>query len=153
MSAYNLQPTSSRVLRKRRFSHGFVSNVALQVNDRALSKRERGRSRFPHREPIGLHPRARVDRILLEREGNDPAASPCLEATDYARSPRTSRAAPRVAVLAERPSSPELAVEHTPGDSEVESMRCYREIALDRCPPQSVRRCNRRQRRQARRPS
>jgi len=54
-----------------------VSNIALQVNDRALSKRERGRSRSPHREPIGLPPRARVDRTL-EREGNDPAASPCL---------------------------------------------------------------------------
>src|SRR5205823_3474103 len=110
-----------------------------EVNDRALSKRDRGRSRSPHREPIGLHPRARVDRTLLEREGNDPAASPCLEATDYARSPRTSRAAPRVVVFAERPSSPELAGEHTPGDSEVESMRCYREIVLGRCPAQSVR--------------
>jgi len=119
-------------------SHGVVSNIALQVNDRELSKRERGRSRSPHREPIGLPPRARVDRTLLEREGNDPAASPCLKATDYARSPRTSRAAPRVAVCAERPSSPELAAEHTHGDSEVESMRCYREIALDRCPAQSV---------------
>src|SRR4030088_8267 len=97
--------------------------VVLQVIGRALSKRERGRSRSPHREPIGLLPRARVDRTLLEREGNDPAASPCLKATDYARSPRTSRAAPRVAVCAERPSSPELAAEHTHGDSEVESMR------------------------------
>src|ERR1700682_3015937 len=78
------------------------------INDRALSKRERGRSRFPHREPIGLHPRARVDRTLLEREGNDPAAFPCLKATDYARSPRKSRAAPRVAISEERPSNPEL---------------------------------------------
>src|SRR5580693_3235186 len=137
--------TSSSLLRKCRFSHGVVSNIASQVNDRALSKRERGRSRFPHREPIGLPPRARVDRTQLEREGNDPAASPCLKATDYAGSPRTSRAAPRVAVCAGRPSSPVLAAEHTPGDSEVESMRCYREIALDRCPAQSVRRCNRRQ--------
>src|SRR2546425_1313493 len=141
-----LRPTSSSLLRKRRFSHGIVSNIALQVNDRARSKRERGRSRSPHREPIGLPPRARVDRTLLEREGNDPAACPCLKATDYARSPRTSRAAPRVAVCAEHPSSPELAAEYTHGDSEVESMRCYREIALDRCPAQSVRRCNRRQR-------
>ncbi len=123
------------------------------VNDRALSKRERGRSRSPHREPIGLPPRAPVDRTLLEREGNDPAASPCLKATDYARSPRKSRGAPQVAVCAEHPSSPELAAEHTHGDSEVESMRCYREIMLDRCPAQSVRRCNLRQRRQARRPS
>src|SRR5579862_1126573 len=80
-------------------------------------------------------------------------ASPCLKTTDYARSPRTSRAAHRVAVCAEHPSSPELAAEHRHGDSEVESMRCYREIVLDRCPAQSVRRCNRRQRRQARRPS
>ena len=62
--------------------------MALQVNDRALSKRERGRSRFPHREPIGRHPRARVDRTLLEREGNDPAASPYLKATDCARNPK-----------------------------------------------------------------
>src|SRR6266576_3574584 len=93
----------------RLFSHGVVSNIALQVNDRALSKRGRGRSRSPHREPIGLHPRARVDRTLLEREGNDPAASPYLKATDYARNPRTSRAALRVAVFADRPSSPELA--------------------------------------------
>src|SRR6266581_6898487 len=138
-----LRPTSSSLLRKHRFSHGVVSNIALQVNDRALSKRERGRSRSPHREPIGLPPRARVARTLLEREENDPAASPCLKATDYARSPRTSRAARRVAVFAERPSSPELAAEHTPGDSEIESTRCYREIALDRCPVQSVRRCNR----------
>src|SRR5437016_1660609 len=97
--------------------------------------------------------RARVDRTLLGGEVNDPAASPCLVATDYARSPRTSRAAPRVVVFAERPSSPELAGEHTPGDSEVESMRCYREIVLGRCPAQSVRRCNRRPRRQVRRPS
>src|ERR1700682_660756 len=89
------------------------------INNRALSKRERGRSRFPHREPTGLHPRARVDRTLLEREGNDPAASPCLNATDYARNPRTSSAAPRVAVFAERPSSPELAAEHRLGDSQV----------------------------------
>src|SRR5207247_7919854 len=151
MSAYaRLAPA---LLRKRRFSHGVVSNIALQVNDRALSKRERGRWRFPHREPIGLHPRARVDRTLLEREGHDPAASPCLKATGYARNPRTSRAAPRVAVFAVRPSSPELAAERRLGDSEVESMRCYREIALDRCPEQSVRRCNRRPRRQVRRPS
>src|SRR5438876_3407548 len=124
MSAYaRLAPA---LLRKRRFSHRVVSNIALQVNNRALSKRERGRSRFPRREPIGLHPRARLDRTLLEREGNDPAASPCLKATDYARSPRTSRAAPRVAVFAERPSSPEIAAGHTPDDSGVESMRCYR---------------------------
>ena len=139
-----LHPTSSSYLGSADFSRSRV-HIALQVNDRALSKRERGRSRSPHREPIDLPPRARVDRTLLEREGNDPAASPCLKATDYARSPRMSRAAPRVAVGAERPSSPELAAEHTHGDSEVESMRCYREIALDRCPAQSVRRCNRRQ--------
>src|SRR5437868_5622582 len=55
------------------------------VNDRALSKRERGRSRSPHREPIDLRPRPRVVRTLLETEANDPAASPCLKATDYAR--------------------------------------------------------------------
>jgi anti-sigma regulatory factor (Ser/Thr protein kinase) len=139
-------PASSKTLARRPLSRSRVHN-ALQVKDRALSKRERGRSRSPHREPIGPPPRARVDRTLMEREGNDPAASPCLKATDYARSPRTSRAAPRVAVCAERPSSPELAAEHTHGDSEVESMRCYREIALDRCPAQSVRHCNRRQRR------
>src|ERR1700722_11686092 len=102
-----LHPTSSSLLTKRRFSYGVVSNIAAQINERALSKRERGRSRSPHREPIGLPPRARVDRTLLEREGNDPAASPCLKTTDYARSPRTSRAAPRVAVCAEHPSSPE----------------------------------------------
>ena len=48
-------------------------DIALQVTDRALSKREHGRSRFPHREPIGLHPRARVDRTRLEKEGSDPA--------------------------------------------------------------------------------
>src|SRR5580693_6442616 len=104
-----------------------------RLNHRGLSKRVRGRSRFPHREPIGLHRRARVDRTLLEREGNDPAASPYLKATDYARSPRMSRADPRAGVFAERPSSPELATEHKLGDSGVESMRCYREIALDRC--------------------
>jgi hypothetical protein len=98
------------------------------LNDRALSKRERDRSRFPHREPIGLHRRPRVDRTPPEREGNGPAASPCLSPTDYARSPRTSRAAPQVAVFAGRPSSPERAAEYTPDDSEVESMRCYREI-------------------------
>jgi len=132
--------------------HGFVSNIALQINDRALSKRERGRSRFSHREPIGLHPRARVDRTLLEIEGNGPAASLCLKATDYVRNPRTSRAAPRVAVFTERPSSPPLAAEQRLGDSEVESMRCYGEIAFDRCPAQSVRRCNRRPRRPAHRP-
>src|SRR5580704_10789185 len=130
--------------RKRRFSHGVGSHIALQVNERARSKRERGRSRSPHRESIGLPPRAQVDQTRLEREGNDPAASPCLKAIDYVGSPRTSRAALRVAACAVRPSSPELAAEHTPGDSEVESMRCYREIALDRCPAQSVRRCNRR---------
>ena len=124
-------------------SHRVVSNIALQVNDRALSKRERGRSRSPHREPIDLHHHERVDRTLLEREGNDPAASHYLKATDYARNPRTSRAAPRVEVFAERPSSPELAGEHTLDDSEVESMRSYREIAWDRCPEQSVRRYNR----------
>jgi hypothetical protein len=133
--------------------HGFVSNIALQINDRAVSRRERGRSRFPHREPIGLHPRAPVDRILLEREGSGPAASLCLKATDYVRNPRTSRAAPRVAVFAEHPSSPQLGAEQTLGDSEVESMRCYRETAFDRCPAQSVRRCNRRPRRLAPRPS
>src|ERR1700730_11144994 len=73
-----LRPTSSSLLRKRRFSHGVASNIALQVNERALSKRERGRSRSPHREPIGLPPHAPVERTLWEREGNDPAASPCL---------------------------------------------------------------------------
>ena len=117
--------------------------TALQVNDRALSTRERDRSRFPHREPIGLHRRPRVGRTRLQTEGNDQAASLCLKPTDYARSPRTSRADPRVGVLAEHPSSPERAAEQTPGGSEVESMRCYREIALDTCPTQSVRRCNR----------
>src|ERR1700682_2265128 len=122
------------------------------INDRALSKRERGRSRFPHREPIGLHPRAPVDRAPLEKEENDPAASPYLKTTDYARNPRTSRAAPRAGVFAERPSNPELTAEHRPADSEVESMRCCREIASDRCPAQSARRCNRRPRRQARPP-
>src|ERR1700687_952719 len=149
----SLRQISSRLLRKRDFLTDSCPTSQLQFNDRAISKRERGRSRFPHREPIGLHPRRRVDRTLPEREGNDPAASPCLKSTDYARNPRTSRAAPRVAVFAERPSSPELTAEHTPGDSEVESMRCYREIALDRCPAQPVRRCNRRPGRQARRPS
>src|SRR5258707_3709762 len=119
-----------------------MSTIARQVNDRALSKRERVRSRFPHREPIGLHPRARADRSLLAREGNDPAASLCLKATGYAHSPKTSRAAPRVAAFAERPSSPELAAGHTPGGSKVESMRCYREMALDRCPAQLLRRRN-----------
>ena len=117
--------------------------IGRRFNNRALSKRERGRSRSPHREPIGLPPRARVDRTLLEREGNDPAASPYLKATDYAHNPRTSRAAPRAVVFVERPSSPELTGEQRLGDSEVESMRCYREIALDTCPTQSVRRCNR----------
>jgi hypothetical protein len=34
-------------------------NIALQINRRALAKRERGRSRFPLREPIGRHLRAR----------------------------------------------------------------------------------------------
>ena len=111
--------------------HATCDWQSLQINDRARSKRERGRLRSPHREPIGLPPRARVDRTLLEREGNDPVASPCPKTIDYARSPRTSRAARRVAVFAERPSSPELAGEHTPGDSEVESMRCYREIVLE----------------------
>src|ERR1700682_1316827 len=72
------------------------------INDRALSKRARGRSRFPHREPIGLHPRPRVDRTVWEIEGKDPAASPYLKASDYARSPKMSRAVPRVAVFAER---------------------------------------------------
>src|SRR6202049_4140962 len=113
---------------------GFASNIPLRVNDRALSKRERGRSRFPHREPIGLHPRAPVDRAPLEKEENDPAASPYLKTTDYARNPRTSRAAPRAGVFAERPSNPELTAEHRPADSEVGSMRCCREIASDRCP-------------------
>jgi hypothetical protein len=113
-----------------------ASKIDMQVNHPARSKRERDRSRFPHHEPIGLHLRPRVDRVPLEREGregNDPAASPCLMPTDCARSPRTSKAAPRVAVFAERPSSPEPAGEHTPHDSEVKSMRSYREIALDRC--------------------
>src|SRR6202007_401846 len=109
----------------RQYSHAFKSNVALQVNHQARSRRERGRSRFLHREPICLRPRARVDRTLFEREGNDPTASLCPKATDYARSPRTSRAAPPVAVFAGRPSSPELTAGHTPGDSEVESMRWY----------------------------
>src|SRR5580693_683371 len=109
--------------------------------------RERDRSRFPLREPIDLHRQARADRALWEREGNDPAASLCLKATDYARNPRKSRAAPRAAVFAGRPSSPEPTAEHRLGDSEVESMRCYREIALDICPAELVRRCNRRPRR------
>src|SRR3984957_2156114 len=114
-------------------SHAAVSKITIQINDRALSKRERGRSRSLHREPIGLLPRARVDRERLEREGNDPAASLCLKATDCACSPKTSRAAPRVAVCAEHPSSPERAAERTHADSAVESMRCYREIASGRC--------------------
>src|SRR5258708_36195214 len=125
----------------------------MEGDNGALYKRGRGRARFPHREAIGLHPRAPVDRTVLAREGNDPAASPCLKATDYARSPRTSKAGLGAAVFAERPSSPELAAGHTPGDSEVVSMRCYRVIALDRCPAPLVRRCNRRPKRQARRPS
>src|SRR5204863_9090542 len=108
------------------------------VNDRARSRREHDRSRFLHREPIGLHPHPRVDRTRLEREGNGPAASLCLRPTDYARSPRTSRAAPRVAAFAERPSSPEPTGGRTPGDSQVELGRSYREIAWDRCPGQSV---------------
>src|ERR1700692_60661 len=140
-----LRPTSSSLLRKRRFltksrptshykstiehypSGSVVARVLLTAN------------------PSIYPPRARVDRTRSEREGNDPAASPCLKATDYARSPRTSRAAPRVAVFAERSSSPELTGEHTPGGSEVGSMRCYREIALDRCPAQTVRPCMLRQ--------
>src|ERR1700682_5912146 len=104
------------------------------INDRALSKRERGRSRFPHREPIGLHPRARVGRALLEREKNDPAASPYLKAIDSARNPRTSRAAHQAGVFAERPSNPERAAEHRPADSEAGSMRCCGKTALDRWP-------------------
>ena len=111
----------------RRGDRGKLGNIALQVTDRALSKREHGRSRFPHREPIGLHPRARVDRTRLEKEGSDPAASPCPKATDYARNPRTSRAAHQAGVFAERPSNPELTGEHRPADSEVGSMRCCRE--------------------------
>ena len=46
----------ARLSGQDRFSDGVVSNIALQVNDQALSKRERGRSRSPHREPIGLPP-------------------------------------------------------------------------------------------------
>src|SRR5436853_5849247 len=101
----------------------------MPVKPSARSKRERAHLRYPHREPIGLHPRARVDHTLLEREGNDPAASPCPKPTDSARSPRTSRAAPPAAVFSGRPSSPELAGENTLDGSEVESMRSYREIA------------------------
>src|SRR5438874_1068803 len=114
------------------------------VNDRARSKPEHDHSRFLHREPIGLHPRPRVDRTRLEKEENDPAASLCLKAIDDARSPRTSRAVPRVAVFVERPSSPEPTGGRTLGDSQVASERSYREIAWDRCPGQSVRRCSRR---------
>jgi len=55
------------------------------LNDPALSKQERDHSRFPHLEPIGLHPRARVDRTLLGREGGDPAASLCPKPIDYTR--------------------------------------------------------------------
>jgi hypothetical protein len=62
-------------------------NTALRVTDRAISTRERGRSRFPLREPIGPRPHGPVGRTLWEREGNDPAASLCLRATDYACSP------------------------------------------------------------------
>src|ERR1700675_4157549 len=61
----------SQPIEEAPISHGVVSAIALQVNDRALSKRERGRSRSPHRDPIGPPPRARVDRPLWEREGND----------------------------------------------------------------------------------
>ena len=106
----------------------------LRVNDRTQSKRERGRSRFPLRGPIGLHHPLRAGRTWLEKEGNDPGASLCLKATDCARSPRRSRAGPLVAVFAERPSNPGIAGGRTPGGSAVESMHCYREIALDKCP-------------------
>jgi len=112
------------------------STPALPVTDRALSTRERGRSRFPLREPIGHAPVDQFARTLGEREGNDPGASPCLKATDCAHNPKTSRAAPRVEVFAERRSSPGIAGGHKPGGSAVESMRSYREIALDRCPAQ-----------------
>jgi hypothetical protein len=128
-------------------------NTALPVTDRALSTRERGRSRFPLREPIGPRPRGPVARTLWEREGNDPGASPCLTATDCARNPKTSRAALRVAVFAGHRSSPGIAGWHKPGGFAVESMRSYREIALDRCPVQPVRRCSRRPISRARRPS
>ena len=121
-------------------------NTALRVTDRALSTRERGRSRFPLREPTGPRPRGAVARTLMEREGNDPGASPCLKATDCARNPKTSRAAPRVEVFAERRSSPGIAGGNKLGGSAAESMRSYRAIALDRCPAQPVQRCSRRPR-------
>jgi hypothetical protein len=123
------------------------------LSDRALPNRVRDRSRFPHREPIGLHLRASADRTLLEKKEMIQPHTLVQKSTDCDRSPRTSRAAPRAAVFAERPSSPQRAAEQTPGDSEVESMRCCRKIALDRCPAQSVRRCNRRSKRRARRSS
>lgn len=112
----------------------------------ARSTRERGRSRFPLREPIGLRPRGPAAHTQREREGNDPDASPCPNATDCARNPKTSRADPRVAVFAERRSSPGIAGGPKPGGSAAESMRSYRAIALDRCPAQPVRRCSRRPR-------
>ena len=104
----------------------------LAVTDRAISTRERGRSHFPLREPSGLRPRGPAARTRWEREGNDPGASPCLKATDCARNPKTSRAALQVAVFAGRRSSPGIAGGHKPGGSAVESMRSYREIALDK---------------------
>src|SRR5258708_24665494 len=108
-------------------------NTALRVTDRALSTRERGRSRYPRLEPIGPRPRGPAARTRWEREGNDPGASPCLKATDCARNPKTSRADLPVAVFAERRSSPGIGGGHKPGGSAAESMRSYREIALDRC--------------------
>ena len=132
---------------KRRFSR------RTRVNNRAQSTRGRGRSRFPLRGPTGLHRPAPGRRRLSEREGNEPAACSCPKAVDFARSPRTSRADARVAVFAGRPSSPETAGAQTPGGSQVESTRSYREIALAKYPAPWVRRCNRRPGRPARRPS
>src|SRR5207344_2722365 len=54
-----------------------IFNTAPRVTDRALSTRERGRSRFPLREPTGPRHRGPVAHTLWEREGNDPGASPC----------------------------------------------------------------------------
>src|SRR5215468_2312234 len=98
--------------------------------------RERGRSRFLLREPIGLRPLGSAARPRREREENDPGASPCLKATDCARNPKTSRVDPRVAAFAERRSSPGIVGGYTLGGSEAESMRSCRAIALDRCPAQ-----------------